>query len=232
MLLLLFISMLLTSFEQSEGSPTYQEEYRNDSYVPNFMETPFGYQIVAPASPYVAAAGRNHLYFIDTRYDDASAQHIKNQIERASIPIPNEYTAIDEITATAEIRNGKTGETTFVFDPAYARVFFAKGINKRNPDIKLSEHESVGNWLVAYDVDKIIDTYISAGNNDLTSHVVKRVHAISAMKTESTTSVTLAANVLGSCIRFCTVVDDTPREEDETDVEYYIYARMNKLHWQ
>ncbi|KAJ5712045.1 hypothetical protein N7488_006201 [Penicillium malachiteum] len=156
MLFLLFTSMLLASFQKCEGSPTYQEEYRNDSYIPNFIETPFGYQILAPDTPYVAAAGRNHLYFIDTRYDDASAQHIKTQIERASIPIPNKYTAIDEITATAEIKNSKTGETTFVFDPVYARVFFAKGINKRNPDIKLPEPEPAGDWLVAYDVDKII----------------------------------------------------------------------------
>ncbi|KAJ6031711.1 hypothetical protein N7540_002443 [Penicillium herquei] len=148
--------MLLASFQGGEGAPTYQEEYRNPSYVPNFIETPHGYQILAPATPYVAAAGRNHLYFIDTRYDNASAQHIKNQIERASIPIPDEYTAIDEITATAEIRNGKTGNTTFVFDPAYARILFAKGINKRNPDLKLPEHEPAGDWLVTYDVDKII----------------------------------------------------------------------------
>lgn len=156
MLFLLFISMILSSFQPCDGSPTYQEQYRSSSYVPSFIKTPRGFQIIAPDTPYVAAAGRNQLYFIDTRFDDDSAQHIKNQIERASIPVPDEYFAIDEITATAEIKNFKTGETTFVFDPPYARVLFAEGMNKANPELKLPEHEPAGDWLVTYNLDEII----------------------------------------------------------------------------
>ncbi|KAJ5725104.1 uncharacterized protein N7483_006461 [Penicillium malachiteum] len=171
-MLLLLISMLLASSQQCEGSPTYQEEYRNPSYVPNFIETPYGYQILAPDTPYVAAASRNQLYFIDTRHDTASAQHIKNQIERASLPIPDEYTAIDEFTATAEIRNRKTGETTFVFDPSYSRVLFAKGINKRNPDLKLPEHEPAGDELVTYDVDRIIGETHHASRNEMKTNIL------------------------------------------------------------
>lgn len=146
--------MLLNPFRPFEGSPVYQEEYRNSSYVPTVIETSYGFQIVAPDTPYVAAAGINILYFIDTRFDKDTAQHIKNQIEKAFIPIPDGYTAIDEITATAERKNGN-GETTFVFDPLYARVMFARGINKRNPEIKLPEYELAGDWLVAYDLDEI-----------------------------------------------------------------------------
>ncbi|KAJ5813463.1 uncharacterized protein N7503_000213 [Penicillium pulvis] len=147
--------MLLNPVRPCEGSPTYQEEYRNSSYVPTIIETSYGFQIVAPDTPYVAATGVDSLYFIDTRLDHDTAQHIKNQIEKATIPIPDEYTAIDEITATAERKNGKTGETTFVFDPVYARVMFAKGINKRNPELKLPEYEPAGDWVVAYDLDEI-----------------------------------------------------------------------------
>lgn len=192
MLFLLFVSMILSSFRPCEGCPTYQEEYRNSSYVPTFIGTPFGFQIIAPATPYVAAAGRNSLYFIDTCFDHDSAQHIKNQIERATIPLPDEYTAIDEITATAEQRNGKTGETTFVFDPPYVRVMFAEGINKHNPELKLPEHEPAGDQLVTYDLDAIkgekntalkndkqdkylvvIEAYLLVGNN--LSQATKRV---------------------------------------------------------
>ncbi|KAJ6003269.1 hypothetical protein N7451_005816 [Penicillium sp. IBT 35674x] len=147
--------MLLNPFRPCEGAPVYQEEYRNSSYVPTVIATSYGFQIVAPDTPYVAATGLNSLYFIDTRLDHATAQHIKNHIEKATIPIPDEYAAIDEITATAERKNCKTGETTFVFDPAYARVMFAKGINKRNPELKLPEYEPAGDWVVAYDLDEI-----------------------------------------------------------------------------
>ncbi|KAJ5889314.1 ankyrin repeat-containing protein [Penicillium tannophilum] len=147
--------MLLNPFRPCEGSPTYQEEYWNSTYVPTIIETSYGFQIVAPNTPFVAATGLNSLYFIDTRLDHDTAQHIKNQIERATIPIPDEYTAIDEIAATAERKNRKTGETTFVFDPVFARVMFARGINKRNPEIKLPEYGPAGDWLVAYDLDEI-----------------------------------------------------------------------------
>lgn len=142
-------------FRYPEECPVYQEEYRKTSYVPAVIKTSYGLQIVSPDTPYVAAIGLNKLYFIDTRFDILTAQHIKNQIERASIPVPNEYTAIDEITTKAERKNRVTGETTFVFDPIYARALFAKGINKRNPYAELPEYEPSRDSMVEYDLEKI-----------------------------------------------------------------------------
>lgn len=103
----------------------------------------------------MAAAGPNKLYFIDTRFDPETAKHIKEQIEKATTPNPEEYVAIDEVLATAELKNSVTGETTFVFDPAYARVLFAKGMKRHNPELKLPEHEAKGDWLVTYDLQNI-----------------------------------------------------------------------------
>jgi hypothetical protein len=148
MLFLLLITMLLNP---CNGSPTFQEEYRG-SYVPKVIETEYGLQIVAPDTPYVAVAGPDKLYFIDTRLDAETAKHVKEQIEKASVPKPEEYIAIDEILATAEVKNSVTGETTFVFDPSYARVLFAKGMNRHNPELKLPEPEPAGDWLVTYDL--------------------------------------------------------------------------------
>lgn len=111
--------------------------------MPKVIETPYCLQVVAQGTPYVAAAGANLLYFIDTRFDnETAASHVKEQIERESLPKVNEYISIDEVSATAEIKNSATGETTFVFDPLYARVIFAKG------DLKLPEREPAGDWLV------------------------------------------------------------------------------------
>ncbi|KAF4785288.1 ankyrin repeat-containing protein [Colletotrichum scovillei] len=142
--------MLLSPSWLCEGTPTFQEEYRG-SYVPNFIEAWHGPQIVAPDTPYVAAAGKNSLYFIDTRFEASVAEHIKAQIEWATVMVgPEEVIAIDEIEATAEVRNSAMGETVFVFDPAYARVLFARGINRRNPEIKLPELDFAGDWLVTY----------------------------------------------------------------------------------
>ncbi|KAJ9142652.1 hypothetical protein NKR23_g7076 [Pleurostoma richardsiae] len=138
--------MLLNPFRPCEGSPTFQEEYRGN-YVPEAIDTGHGLQIVAPDTPYVAAAGQNKLYFIDTRFDTETARRVKEQIERACVPRPEEYISIDEVSGTAEVKNSATNETTFVFDPPYARVFFAKGMNKRNPELRLSEHEPAGDWV-------------------------------------------------------------------------------------
>ena len=80
------------------------------------------------------------------------ARHIKEQIERAAVPRVGEYTFSDEITTLSECRNSTTHEPTFVFDPAYSRVFFAEIMNRRNPNLKLPEREPGGDWLVAYDV--------------------------------------------------------------------------------
>ena len=160
----LVMTMLLNPLQACQGSPTgqpcqgpptLQEEYRGN-YVPNVTEAWHGAQIVAPNTPYVAAAGHNKLYFLDTRLDAETAQHIKDQIEWASVPSrPTGYTSIDEIEATAEVRDSATGETLFVFDPKYTRVLFAKGINRHNPDIKLPEPEWAGDWLVSYDLDAL-----------------------------------------------------------------------------
>ncbi|TDZ31623.1 putative 1-alkyl-2-acetylglycerophosphocholine esterase [Colletotrichum spinosum] len=139
--------MLISPFRPCEGSPTFQEEYRGD-YVPSFIDAWHGPQIVAPDTPYVAATGKKSLYFIDTRFDPDTAKHIKEQIERATTSGgPDQRISIDELSATAQVENAATGETVFVFDPLYARVFFARGINKRNPALKLPEHELAGDWL-------------------------------------------------------------------------------------
>ncbi|KAJ0296882.1 hypothetical protein COL516b_011269 [Colletotrichum fioriniae] len=145
--------MIFSPFRPCEGTPTFQEEYRG-TYVPNFIQAWHGPQIVAPDTPYVAAAGKNSLYFIDTRFEASVAEHIKTQIEWATVMVgPEEVIAIDEVEATAEVRNSVTGETVFVFDPAYARVLFARGINRRNLDIQLPELELelAGDWLVTYE---------------------------------------------------------------------------------
>ncbi|GMF69668.1 unnamed protein product [Aspergillus oryzae] len=136
------------------GSPTFQEEYRG-SYVPKVIDTGYGLQVVAPDTPYVAAAGPNKLYFIDTQFDPETVKHVKEQIEKATVPNPEEYVAIDDVSATAELKNSVTGETTFVLDPLYARVLFARGMNRHNPELKLPDHGAVGDWLVTYDLDNI-----------------------------------------------------------------------------
>ncbi|KAJ5894360.1 ankyrin repeat-containing protein [Penicillium taxi] len=147
--------MLINPFRPYDGPPVYQEEYyRNSSYVPNVIKT-WRFQIIAPDTPYVAAANGNTLYFIDTRFHRDTAQHIKNQIEAITFAKGEEYVAIDEFEATAELKIRETGGTTFSFDPAYARVLFARGINRQNPEIKLPEPKS-GDWLVTYDLDEIV----------------------------------------------------------------------------
>ncbi|KAJ5616048.1 hypothetical protein N7537_001162 [Penicillium hordei] len=157
MLFLLLITILLDPLRLCEGSPTcegpptFQEEYQG-SYVPKVTKTGFGLQVVAPDTPYVAVAGLDQLYFIDTRLDIETAKHVKENIEKASVPKEDEYIAIDEISATAEVKSFVTGETTFVFDPAFARVMFSRGMNRRNPELKLPEPEPAGDWLVTYDL--------------------------------------------------------------------------------
>ncbi|OLN95375.1 hypothetical protein CCHL11_04780 [Colletotrichum chlorophyti] len=132
--------MPLNPFRPSEGSLTYEEEYRGN-YKPNATELWRGLQIIAPDTPYVVAAGRNKLYFIDTRFDPESARQIREQIERATVPGQDEVISIDEISATAGVKNTLAGGTVFVRSP-HARVLFAKGINRRNPELKLPQHES------------------------------------------------------------------------------------------
>ena len=128
--------MLTSPFRPCEGPPTYQEEYRSMNYVHVFVETELGPQIVAPNTPYVAAAGRCRLYFIDTRFDAATAQHIKEQIELATVPEKDSFIYIDDVTVTAEVRNTATGET-IAFDPVFAKIFFARTMNRCNPSLNL-----------------------------------------------------------------------------------------------
>lgn len=155
MLFVLLTIMFLNPFRPCEGSPTFKDEYRSSSFVPQVVDSWRGLQVVSPNTPYVAAAGKNHLYFLDTRFDPETAGHIKEQIERAMVPKPDEYFFIDEIAVTAELKNGVTNETTFVFDPPYARVLFASGINMRNPSLKLPEHEPAADWLRTYDLESV-----------------------------------------------------------------------------
>ncbi|KAK2046788.1 hypothetical protein LZ31DRAFT_612713 [Colletotrichum somersetense] len=143
--------MLINPFRPCEGSPTFQEEYRT-TYQSRFIDSWSSPQIVAPDTPYVDAVGRNRLYFLNTRFDPETSKHIKEQIERATIVGPCDVIKIDETTATAEVRNVQTNETLFVFDTPYARVRFAKGINRRSAALKFPEHEPSGDWLVTYDV--------------------------------------------------------------------------------
>lgn len=124
--------------------------------MPTFVETELGPQIVTPDTPYVAAAGRSRLYFIDTRFDAATAQHVKEQIELATVGEKDSCIYIDDITATAESRNKATGETV-AFDPVFARIFFARIMNKNNPSLSLPEPERgpVGDWLVTYNAEGV-----------------------------------------------------------------------------
>lgn len=121
-------------------------------YTPNVIDVGGYPRVIAPDTPYVAAAGRDRLYFIDTRFDPESAAHIKQQIEWASVPDPDTYIQIDEIAITAEVRSASTNEVLFTFDPPYARVLFAAGINRKNPDAKLPEHMEAGDHIVRYDI--------------------------------------------------------------------------------
>ncbi|KAJ5307365.1 hypothetical protein N7476_008021 [Penicillium atrosanguineum] len=219
--------MLLNPFRPCEGSPTFQEEYRGN-YVPTVIKTGNGLQVVAPDTPYVAAAGPDKLYFIDTRFDAETAKHVKEQIERATVPKPEEYIAIDEISATAELKNSVTGETTFVFDPP---------MPGRNPELKLPEHEPAGDWLVTYDLEKTLTKRAnlfcydigcysnqdcirqSNGNCRLCHHY--------RVDNECDQPVT---NAIGVCHpKLCSKAVDTPKEDGETDASYY--ERMDKLHW-
>ncbi|GAQ09150.1 hypothetical protein ALT_6471 [Aspergillus lentulus] len=227
--------MLLNPFRPCEGSPIFQEEYRG-SYVPKVIETGYGLQVVAPDTPYVAAAGPDKLYFIDTRFDRETAKHVKQQIEKATVPNPEEYIAIDEISATAEIKNSVTGETTFVFDPPYARVLFAKGMNRRNPELKLPEHEPAGDWLVTYDLDNILTTrghmfcydFGCYSNQDCIRQSNGNCRVCHQYRVDNECDQPLT-NAIGICRPLCSKAVDKPKEDGETDASYY--RRMDKLHW-
>ncbi|KAL1905798.1 hypothetical protein Sste5344_008475 [Sporothrix stenoceras] len=216
--------MLFHPFRPCEGSPVYQKEYYPGSgYVPQFADTPLGPLIIAPDTPYVAAAGRNRLYFIDTRFDTASAKHIKLQIEMLSVPGENLYLYVDDLNATAEVRNRATGETVFHFDPAYARVFFANIMNRGNPTLQLPEHGPAGDWVVTYPRDD---------SKPLVALAHRADHARDPCDEHScdTDAEYQIQNVVGKCHKaHCTKAVDKPRNDGETDASYY--QRMDTLHW-
>lgn len=143
----------MLSAPMSVASAKLQPEarYRN-GYVPKVIEINGRLQIVSPDTPYVAAAGRDRLYFIDTRHEPDSAAHIKQQIEWASVALKSTYIKVDELEINAEVREEGTNEVLFTFDPEYVKVMFAPRINRRNPDIKLPELTDEGEHIVTYDI--------------------------------------------------------------------------------
>lgn len=217
--------MVLHAFQPCNSKPTFHESYEDSTFTPDFTETEFGRAIVSPDTPYVAFAGRHHLYYIDTRFSPEDAAHIKAQVEHTWRMKGDEYTKIDEIEATAEVRNA-AGESVFVFDTPYARVLFADFINRHNPDIKLPEHGPGGDWLVSYqptDDGTLKKEAKSSGHGSDTvcgfckQPRVEDVFAPSQTKSVGTYQPLRARKV------------DTPRFEAETDADYY--QRMDKLHW-
>ncbi|KAB5551368.1 hypothetical protein GE09DRAFT_1125934 [Coniochaeta sp. 2T2.1] len=76
MLSILLTIMLLNPLLSSSGSPTFQEEYRSSSYVPEV---------------------------IDTRASPEKARYIEEQIERATVPELDEYISIDKVAATVGV---------------------------------------------------------------------------------------------------------------------------------
>lgn len=233
MLFTLLLTTLVYIFQIYEGSATYQGEYRSN-YVPNFINTELGPQLVAPDTPYVAASSQSSLYFIDTRHDAETAQHIKNQVERAMVAHPGEYISIDEIAATAEVKNSN-GETVFVFDPPYARVLFAEGMNRHNPSLKLSEHEPAGDWEVTYGHDTLLtkryddcSAYGCQRGSDCIRQSRGNCRHCHHYRTDNECEYGIV-DAIGACIRICSKAADTPRQDGETDASYY--QRMNKLHW-
>lgn len=226
--------MVLNPFKACEGAATFQEEYRG-SYVPDFIQTSIGHQIVAPDSPYVAVAGQKQLYFIDTRHHPDTAAHIKNQIEKASVTEDDEHIFIDEIEVTAEVRNGITGETTFVFDPPYARVIFASVFNRANPSLKLPVHGPPGDWRVDYEpqgsLEKRVTSCLDYGCYSRSDCLVQSSNNCGLCHTSRVDNYCIVgqSNAIGICHPLCDRKVDTPRMDGETDADYY--QRMDKLHW-
>ena len=99
--------VVLAAFRSCKGSPSFIEKHSQNNYIPKVYNAWYGPQVVAPDSPYVAVAGVDKLYFIDTGFDSGTAEHIKNQIESATMP-GQTYVFIDHIAATAELRDSIT----------------------------------------------------------------------------------------------------------------------------
>lgn len=179
-----------------------------------------------PCHPDAAACARNAIYFIDQRYDLQSALHIKSQLENI-VAQENGHYYIDEIDATAE-RRDINNHTVFKWNPAYARVFFAESMNRRNPGLKLPVHEAAGDWLVVYDLRgveiggkaKRIGTGLNLRERDAVGLFLEKRdfedgRDVDVASVRSEESLTMAI--------------DTPRFDGEGDAEYY--QRMDLLHW-
>ncbi|CAK7216015.1 hypothetical protein SBRCBS47491_002687 [Sporothrix bragantina] len=217
-----------------EATASYQEEYRG-SYVPKTFNSWRGVQVIAPDTPYVAAAGLDKLYFIDTKYDNETAAHIKEQIQWAMLPNPDEVISIDEEKATAAIKKASTKEVVFEFDPIYARVFFARFMNRQNPSLKLPEHEEGGDWLVTYNVGNIFERDTQAcedhGCNsaaDCKKHNCDSCHE-ARVDNECEHPITNAVGACNKKKKKCPKLVDPERLANESDAEYY--ARADALHW-
>ncbi|QKX53643.1 uncharacterized protein TRUGW13939_00722 [Talaromyces rugulosus] len=125
---------------------------------------------------------------------------------------------------------------TFVFDPPYARVMFAKGINRHNPELKLSEHEPAGDWLVAYDIVTVLTKrtgYCSSYGCYYDSDCVVQSGGVCTLcqhyRVDNYCSGGMT-NAIGICHpKGCLKAVDTPKKDGEMDASYY--QRMDELHW-
>lgn len=92
------------------------EEQYQANYKPQVTEDILGPQIVAPATPYVAAEGRNKLYFIDTRHQRRRISHQGADWASLCASESNTKIKVDESTVVVHNINFITGEVLFIFD--------------------------------------------------------------------------------------------------------------------
>ncbi|XWX01534.1 hypothetical protein V2A60_009562 [Cordyceps javanica] len=228
-----------------QATPSFHESKEGAS--PQFYSTADGPQIVAPQTPYVAVSGPNKLYYLDTRFDAETAQHIKDQIEWAAAPRPGTYIAVDSSAATASVRDASTNETLFDFNPAYARVLFATALNRGNPSLALPVHEAAGDWEVTYGAGSGSGEG-SAKGRSLTEQ--RSAHCSQYGCHSDGDCTRQSHNLCGKCHHGrvdnecevghvdhiglcagdrCTKAVDTLRIKGESDASYY--QRMDKLHF-
>ncbi|KAL2211170.1 hypothetical protein CC79DRAFT_1366540 [Sarocladium strictum] len=232
--------MVLHAFQPCNGKPAFHATYRSPDFTPEFRQWNKRPRIVAPDTPYVAAAGRHHLYYIDMGFSPEDAAHIKAQVEHTWLMEGDEHIFVDEVEATAEKLNA-AGESIFVFDPPYARVLFANFINRRNPGINLPEHAPAGEWLVSYEPrnegtgDKgslerreVCSDHGCNHNSDCARYLKGACEACITSKVDNECALSQPDSI-GICHPLCGRKVDTPRFEGETDADYY--QRMDKLHW-
>ncbi|OAA77213.1 hypothetical protein LEL_04036 [Akanthomyces lecanii RCEF 1005] len=231
----IFTPALMGLISLCNASPTFHESKEGAS--PQFYNTADGPQISAPKTPYVAVAGSDKLYYIDTRFDAETASHIKEQIEWAAAPRPGTYISIDDVAATAAVKDASTNATLFDFNPAYARVLFASILNKNNPSLALPVHAPAGDWEVTYGDGAQSLTERSAHCSQYGCHSdddCKRAsHNLCGKCHHARVDNECEVghlNHLGLCAGDrCAKAVDTPRIKGESDASYY--QRMDKLHF-